>query len=434
MAKNYIRRGDWYHYMRRVPAHLAAYDRRKHIRIALKTKDESEAIKLATIYDDFVEKYWRDLVKSGLPDTDHKKFKEASAMAKAHGFAYKDFSEVLNSPLEEVLSRIEAMSDNPKAKSAALLGTVKKPGLSLSECPEKFWPLCSDRLVGRSETQIKKYKKPRKAAMNNFISVVGNLDVQAIDRSHALKFRAWLMERIAKSEITGNTANKQIGNVKDMLITVGRHAEIETDFKLLFAETRLAEDVESRPPFEAAFIQNTLLDGEKLEGLNEDARMLAYMMIETGARESEIIGLTPDDFFLDQSVPYIWIRKNEIRSLKTKTSERQIPLVGISLLAAKKIAKNGGLVRYQKTPDTASATINKYFRENKLKPTPKHTLYSLRHAFKDRLRDTGAPEEVIDELMGHKKAGPKYGRGHLLEAKYKWLEKIVLDHSLCKVE
>jgi len=44
-------------------------------------------------------------------------------------------------------------------------------------------------------------------------------------------------------------------------------------------------------------------------------------------------------------------------------------------------------------------------REHNLKPTPNHSLYSLRHTFKDRLRDAQAPEEIIDELMGHKKKG-----------------------------
>lgn len=412
--------------MRRVPKHLSAYDKRKHVRIALKTKDESEAIKLASIYDDFIEKYWRDLVKSGLPDWGFRRFKEAAALAKAHGFAYKDFSEVLASPLDEVLSRIEAISDNPAKKSAALLGTAKAPQLTLEECPEKFWPLCSDRLVGRSETQARKFKEPKKAAMGNFIRSVGNLNIADIDRSHVLHFRSWLMNRIAKSEITGNTANKQLRHVKDILVTVGQHAEIATDFKLLFAETRLNEDTQSRPPFEASFIQDTLLDGSSLEQLNEEARMLVYMMIETGARESEIIGLAPEDYVLDRDIPHIWIRRNHIRNLKTKSSERQIPLVGISLIAARNIADRG-FVRYQKNPDNASATINKYLRVNELKPTPKHTLYSLRHAFKDRLRDAQAPEEIIDELMGHKKAGPKYGRGHLLETKHRWLEKIALD-------
>jgi integrase len=148
-------------------------------------------------------------------------------------------------------------------------------------------------------------------------------------------------------------------------------------------------------------------------------------MIETGARESEIIGLMPEDFFLSDPIPHIWIRKNELGSLKTKTSERKIPLVGVALKAAIEIS-NRGVGRYQKNPYTASATVNKYFEENGLKQSPKHTLYSLRHSFKDRLRDAQAPEEVIDELMGHKKTGPKYGRGHLLKAKHTWLKSIQL--------
>ncbi len=419
--------------MRRVPKHVSAYDGRTHIRIALKTQEEKEAAKLAAIYDDFVEKYWRDLIKSGRKDDNANGFRNARALAKAHGFAYKDLSEILRSPLEEVLSRVEAVENHPKALAPALLGTATAPKLSLNDSIERYWPLCADRLIGRSPQQVRKFKNPRAAAMRNFISVVGNKDISEIDRSHILQFRNWLMERIASSDITGNTANKQIGFTKDMLITVGRDFEIDTDFKHLFSETRLKEDTESRPPYEASYVQDTLLDGKSLAGLNLDARMIVYLMAETGARESELIGLLPEDFFLEEAIPYIWIRKNRIRTLKTRTSDRRIPLVGISLIAAKEVA-NSGIVKYQNNPDGASATINKYLRENNLKPTPKHTLYSLRHTFKDRLRDVQAPEEVIDELMGHKKAGPKYGRGHLLETKYEWLQKIAFDPVRCVSE
>ena len=156
--------------------------------------------------------------------------------------------------------------------------------------------------------------------------------------------------------------------------------------------------------------------------------MLVYMMIETGARESEIIGLGTEDIILASDVPHVIIQPNAIRSLKTDSSERKIPLVGAALLAAKEIYPDG-LTRYREKPDHASGAINKYLRENDLRPTPKHTLYGLRHTFKDRLRDAGAPEEVIDELMGHKKSGPKYGRGHLLETKHRWLQKIAFEVS-----
>ena len=412
--------------MRRVPKHVQKFDKRPHVRIALKTKDEKEAQRLTGIYDNFIERYWKDLIKHGQQDSDRKLFKEASALAKAHGFAYKDISTIVSGSLDEMLSRIEAVADSPHQKAPALLGTAKLSQLTLSACLDKFWSLCADRLLGKSEHQIRKYRNPRKAAIQNFIEATSNLNLGEVNRSHILLFKDWLMGKVTKMEITGNTVDKQLGYIKDILHTVAIHEEIDVNFKIMFSEIRLKEEAVSRPPFEASFLQEIFLDQQALKGMNDQAQILSYIMTETGARESEIIGLLPEDFFINEPVPYIWIRKNKIRALKTPSSDRKIPLVGVALIAAKKIAASG-LTRYQKSPDGASATINKYLRENGLKPTPKHTLYSLRHTFKDRLRDAEAPEEVIDELMGHKKSGPKYGRGHMLETKQKWLQKIAFN-------
>ena len=138
------------------------------------------------------------------------------------------------------------------------------------------------------------------------------------------------------------------------------------------------------------------------------------------ARVNRSIGLIEEDIVLDELIPYIWIRARENKALKTLTSERKIPLVGAALYAFQRLPS--GFSHYR-TADTASTTINKFLRECDLKPTPSHSLYSLRHTFKDRLRDAGAPEEVIDELMGHKKLEPKYGRGYMLANTYEWLKK-----------
>ena len=412
--------------MRRVPKNLSAYDSRKLIRISLKTSDEREASKRAAIYDDFIEKYWRDLVRTESSDQDLQKYRKAVSLAQAHGFAYKDMSEIASGPLEDLLSRTEIVEGSSHAVSQAILGAVKPARLSLKQCPDTFWPLCSDRFVDKSDHQIHKYKNPRNAAMKNFISAVGNLDLASVDRKQVLKFRSWLMDRVAQKLITGHTANKQLRHIKDMLWVVSQAEELEIDFRHLFADIRLSEDIESRPPFENDYVQRNFMEGDSLSQMNEDARAIIHMMIETGARPKELIGLTPEDYFIDEPIPHIWIRKNKIRGLKNKTTERKIPLNGISLAAAQKYASTG-ITRYQKNPDTATAAISKYFRENNLKPTPRHSMYSLRHTFKDRLRDVGAPEEVIDELMGHKTAGPKYGRGHLLETKQQWLEKITFE-------
>jgi hypothetical protein len=63
-------------------------------------------------------------------------------------------------------------------------------------------------------------------------------------------------------------------------------------------------------------------------------------------------------------------------------------------------------------------------RVNGLRPTKGHSVYSLRHSFKNRLVAVEAPDSLIDSLMGHKTYKPKYGKGPSLELKLKYLQQI----------
>ncbi len=426
MANYVFCRGKNFYYRRRVPEYVSDYDKRAIIKISLGTKDEKEAIRKAAIYNDYIEDYWRSLIKGNGKADPEAEYRTAIKLAKAHGFAYKNAVEIAKEPLEEIVERLKTANkaiEQPETVSSVLGGT-DVPELPLSTCADKYWPLCRDRLTNKSEHQIRKWKNPRLASINYFISAIGDKPLKAIARSDILQFRQWWMDRIEKGEVVAATANKNMMYVKDMLQVVGLQYEVATDFDVLFSKIRLKELEQSRPPFEASYVQDVLLSKHALNGLNDEARLLVFAMADTGARESELIGLTEEDIVLDEPIPYIWIRARENKALKTLTSERKIPLVGAALHAFQQLPSG---FNHYRTADTASTTINKYLRENDLKPTPNHSLYSLRHTFKDRLRDAGAPEEVIDELMGHKKSGPKYGRGHMLEKKHEWLRKIAFS-------
>lgn len=421
---NYVfQRGNNYYYRRRVPDYVADYETRSEIKISLRTKDEKEAHRKSSIYNDYIENYWRSLIKkngNGKPDDE---YRHALKLAKAHGFTYKSAADISKEPIEDIVERLNTASKSNEDENlvSSVLGGIKIPEILISNCADKYWPLCSDRLIDKSEHQIRKWKNPRSSAIAYFKDAIGNKSISEITRSDILKFKHWWMERIEKNEVVAATANKNMLYVKDMLHTVGLHSEVEIDFEILFSKIRFKELEQSRPPFEEKFVQDVLLAPNTLRTLNNEARLLIFAMSDTGARESELIGLHKEDIFLNDEIPYIWIRAHEKQALKTITSERKIPLVGASLYAFKEIPH--GFTHYRNA-DSASTAINKYFRENNLKPTPNHSLYSLRHTFKDRLRDARAPEEVIDELMGHKKSGPKYGRGHMLKTKFEWLKKI----------
>ena len=89
------------------------------------------------------------------------------------------------------------------------------------------------------------------------------------------------------------------------------------------------------------------------------------------------------------------------RSTLTNLSKQaiDIPLVGAALVAFREL--KGGFVRYRGKADLIShtrreffATINKYLRENGLIPSDRHSLYSLRHSFEDRLTAVEPPDKV----------------------------------------
>ena len=86
-------------------------------------------------------------------------------------------------------------------------------------------------------------------------------------------------------------------------------------------------------------------------------------------RLSEAAGLHVDDTNVRDEIPFINLKANPWRPLKTKSSERQIPLVGASFWAAKRIIAhqtNYAFPKYirnkQLNSNSASAAINKWLK------------------------------------------------------------------------
>ena len=71
--------------------------------------------------------------------------------------------------------------------------------------------------------------------------------------------------------------------------------------------------------------------------INDSNRWLIALISDTGMRLSEALGLKISDIKSNEEIPYLNIIPNSARRLKTKSSQRQIPLVGTSLWAARQI-------------------------------------------------------------------------------------------------
>ena len=429
MATNHLtRRGDFWQYKRRVPKDFAQFDKRgwvyasTHIRIA----DDRAAIRAGVIAERInteVEAYWRGLI-AGQSFEAQRQYDAARKRARVLGFTYVPVDELARAPLEEILARLDKLREiggiEKGAEVAALLGGATVPPVMLSSLVETYENLVRSDIRDLSADQLRKWRNHKKRAVLNLITVIGDKPITSIRREEAMDFRDWWQARVMAEGLDNATANKDIGRLSAMFRLIERKRRL--GMTPIFADLRFgAGDESRREAFEPAFIQSRILKRTALEQLNDEARRVIFIMVETGLRPAEIVNLTKDTIILGGKTPHVMVRPDG-RRMKTDESRREIPLVGVALAAAK--AQPNGFPRYRDKSAALSATINKFLTENGLRPTPAHSLYSIRHTFEDRLTAVEAPEKVIAALMGHKFSRPRYGQGPSLMQKQSWLLKI----------
>ena len=421
------RDGTW-HFVRRVPQEFARYDARGIVRHSTKVKVRDDrtgrrATRVAEKLNSELEAFWMASVQ-GPAKEQAARYDAARHFARTLGFEYVESDRLVQFPIEQLLERLETLvskrvADKPVARMA-VLGTEKRPIPMLSKLFEEFEGLVADEIRDFSPAQLRMWRNGRIRSAAQFVERVGDKPVTEVTEDDGLDYVEWWRGRIVKGDALAKTANRDIGQLSRMLkdVSVRRRLSIPDIFKGL----RLRGETEkARVPYESDYIQNKLLAAGALDGLNEDARHVIYVVADTGLRPSEVVNLTESAIYLDAAIPHVKILP-EGRRLKTEDSMREIPLVGVALAAMQLHPQ--GFPRYRDKSSGLSGTLNKFLSENGLRPTKDHSVYSLRHSFKDRLIGAEAPDSLIDSLMGHKTYKPKYGKGPSLELKLKFLSAI----------
>ncbi|MEP3637280.1 MAG: DUF6538 domain-containing protein [Paracoccaceae bacterium] len=419
-----IKRGNQWCLRRRVPVEFQQVESRSEIWISLKTDSRRLA-------DEKAPAVWNEQVaawKARLSghDVDAEKHYEAvQDLAAAKGVRYLPLDHVVKLPIDSLLERIEVIANRNQTPdpldAAAVLGTKKPPALKVTQALEAYWGLAKDKTFGKSDDQKRRWENPRKKAVRNFVSVVGDKPINEITADDMLEFRSYWQERIETGGLTANSANKDLIHLGDVLKTVNKMKRLEVDLPLDGLAFKEGEKSE-RPPFSDDWIRSKLLAPGALTSLNPEGRAILLGMINTGYRPSEAACAAPDQFCLDAEIPHMIIKPREGRAIKNKNSKRVIPLVGVSLDAMR--AFPNGFPTYRDSDATLSATVNKYLRANGLMESEKHVMYSLRHSFEDRLLRAGVDDRVRRDLMGHSLNRERYGQGGGLAFKEEMLQRI----------
>lgn len=428
MTDHLTKRAGYWQFVRRVPLEYTHLDTRGVVKHSTKmpvVKDRRgvKAGRIAEAMNRELEAYWRGL-EEGRAEEASIRYAEARRRARAFGYDYVETADLATRPTAEILERLERLVSSGLVEDAgaraALLGTEKRPSIKLSEVFSRFQTQTRNEVKDMSPNQLKRWKNGYLLAVTDLISVVGDKSLENLSHADVLDYIEWLEDRITEEEIVAKTANKYIGHNSKMLKEINRKMRLGLpDF---FAGMRL-QGVKHvvRPPFPTEFVQDRILAEGALMELNDEARRVVMTIADTGLRVSEVVNLNEGSIHLSGDIPYIEV-KADGRRVKTQDSVRSIPLVGTALVAMRLQPK--GFPRYVDKGASFSGYVNAFMSDKGLRPTPKHTVYSLRHTFKDRLVAMEAQDSLIEALMGHSDDHPKYGKGPSLELKLKWMKRI----------
>ena len=377
MYKNvpYIRcRDGIYYFVRRVPDDMKSYYSSDRISMSLRTKSNGVAIRAIKSICQRLDDYWLGLRL-----------------------------QKMDIPAIHLLSSNEVSDDGSPIITDALDLYLRLKGEG------------KDKTFIRTATRNVEY----------IIKVLGNRLLKSYSSSDASKFRDWLIEQ----GMSLSTVKRVFSSVKAVInLTI---QEYGLDINNPFSKTYMPE-IENKQYRESIPSQTIKHIQSLCREYDDDLRWLIALLSDTGMRLGEGVGLLKSGMKLDCEIPHIKLIPHPWRRLKTKSSQRVIPLVNESLWASKRILEHAdnslfALPRYTSLngckANSASAALNKWLKEEL---TENYVIHGFRHSFRDRLRAVECPSEIVDQLGGWslRSIGQGYGKGYELSILSKWLLKI----------
>ncbi|TGD42240.1 hypothetical protein EEB11_14835 [Pseudotabrizicola sediminis] len=412
-----------YYYRRRIPNFAQSLYRNaltakisSQIYFSLKTSDMVVACKAADAETRRLDVLWKAMQSrpEGASASVSLAILEAHGLKPGDGIHHPEVP-AISEFVDNLLGRYEPSELPPKASpqnklTVGILFGAPIPR-TLSDAKQKHFDLGKGPKGKIAEGQFNR-------AWQCLMGITADIPLDQLHREHANSF----VSELLKTGVSGETIRKYLAQIRPVIGTAILEFELNltNHFERVTIPNMMDGPSKPRHPYlnsEIRAIQKKCIE------VDDERRWAISMLSDSMCRLSEVIGLRKDEVFLEAEIPYIRLKPNDVRRLKTRTSDRIVPLVGEALWGAKRAMRTEGeylfpifLINWTGkdfSSGSASAALGKWLKENKLSKDGQG-LHSFRHTMRDRLRNVETPADLIDRIGGWKSQGigETYGKGH----------------------
>jgi len=270
------------------------------------------------------------------------------------------------------------------------------------------------------------FHRAAERACGYVIDACGDKYLDVYTKADANKFRDALITR----GLAGSSLTRVFGAVRAVTNFAASEQGLTLNNPFAGVYYDRTAGVSDRNPIPSDALQVVQTQCRKID---DDLRWLVALVSDTGMRLAEAAGLSKEDIITEKDGSLVVrVRHHSWRRLKTKGSERDVPLEGQARWAAQRILAQDGpsgfaFPLYNKTETTnanaASAALNKWMKEYAPEGC---TMHSFRHSMRDRLRAVECPADIVDQIGGWRTDGVGHGYGsrYPLEVLQKWMKAV----------
>ena len=421
-------------YRRRVPPDLQPTIGKREIIFSLKTKDEGVALTRYGVAHSKAEAILGKEVAKSRPQiiyeatlADLQTTGLVAAGVTAAGPVALTDDERFNAYTAAALSKFDAMtpvqlarplSRNDAGTRIVMAGFegVVKPKIRLAEAIKIY---LNGRQNAFNASDLAKQCELVRSALAQIMEEVDPL-IEDIDDDVADAFRN---QMVRAGKATG-TVRKRITTIRAVLTFVKKNKRMkEYTNPFVGIEITNIDGLTAKERRDALSLADIKACVPALAAKGPSISDLWVLMMFTGARPKELIGLLWAEVDLDHPTPQIEIKPNSLRRLKTMGSQRKVPLVGPAL----EIMKRRWSEREDRAevfpqyagsngPNAVSALQVQAMKQAGVWVKILKVPYSLRHSVKDWMRRV-APQTFTDVLQGHASGGSSadYGSDDFLD-------------------